>query len=159
LLAIEISLELALGILGSVTGVISFLIYVWTTLQAKPKLKIGDTMLFLERDEKNEVRGRLSFNVNNIGERATTVVRINVILGDHVEVIEGLRDVEPHCSIRYPEKAGGEVKLYTGFKEIETLRISVIYTQGTIGIERKLPQIHEWDKHALWKGGPIVLEP
>ena len=156
-MVIEITLELALGILGSVTGVISFLIYVWTTFQAKPKLEIGDTMLFLERDEKNKVQGRFTFNVNNVGERATTVVRINVILGDHVEVIDGLRDIEPHCSIRYPEKTGAEIKLYTGFEEIETLRVSVVYTHGTIGIERKLPQIHEWDKHSLWKGGPIVL--
>jgi hypothetical protein len=154
-----ITWELALGILGSITGVISLSIYIWTTLQAKPKLEIGDALLSLQKDNKGYVHGSLSFNVNNVGDRATTVVRVNVILGGHVEVIDGLRNIEPHCSIRYPEKMGAEIKLYTGFEEIETLRIIVIYTQGTIEIERKLPQIHEWDKHSLWKGGPIVLEP
>ena len=70
-----------------------------------------------------------------------------------------LRNIQSHSSIRYPEKTDSEIKLFTGRKEIENLRIIVIHTHGQYEKAYQLPQIAEWDKHALWKGGSIVLEP
>jgi hypothetical protein len=97
--------------------------------------------------------------VDNLGDRSTTAVRVNVILGGHVEVVEGLRSIQPHSSIRYPEKADSEMKLFTRYGEIENLQIIVTHTHGLAKKVYKLPQISEWDRYALWKGGPIVLEP
>lgn len=158
-MAIELTLELALGIIGTVTGILSLLITFWKTLRETPRIKITDTLIQLEKKEEDKIIGKLSFNVSNLGDRATSVARVNVVLGDHVEVIEGLRNIQSHSSIRYPEKTDSEIKLFTGRKEIENLRIIVIHTHGQYEKAYKLPQIAEWDKHALWKGGPIVLEP
>lgn len=155
----ELTLELALGLLGSVTGVVSVFILIRDKMIEKPILEIGDTFLWLEKDNKDNVVGKLSFIINNLGERSTTVTRINVTLGDHVEVIEGLRDIAPHSSIRYPENITDEVKLFTKRKEIENLRIIVMHTHKTLEKIYPLPQAKEWDKHVLWKGGPIALEP
>lgn len=158
-MAIELTLELALGLIGSITGVASFLFLIRDKLLEKPILKVGDILLWLEKDNVGKIVGKLSFNINNVGERSTTISRINVILGEHVEVIEGLRDIAPHSSIRYPEKAEGEIKLFSGRKEVDTLDIIIIHTHDTTKSAHKLPQIQEWDKQALWKGGPVVLEP
>ena len=116
-------------------------------------------LLQLEKKEKDKVMAGLSFNVDNVGDRSTTLVRVNAILGDHVEVLEGLRDVPSHSSIRYPEKTDSAIKLFTRYGKIETLNIVVIYSHGSCEKTYKLPQISEWDKHALWKGGPLVLLP
>ena len=153
------SLELALGIVGTITGMIGLLIHIWKTILEKPIIKISDALLYLEKDKKNKVRGKLSFNLDNIGDRSTTVTRVNVILGDHVEVIEGLRSIQSHSSIRYPKKADSEIHLFTSYEELENLRIIAIHTHGTSEKIYTLPQVSEWDKHALWKGGPLVLQP
>jgi len=128
-------------------------------VQEKPIIKVSDVLLSLERKNKDKVIGSLSFNVDNLGDRSTTVTRINVILGDHVEVIEGLRSIPPHSSIRYPEKMDSEMKLFTSYKELKNLRIIIIHTHDTLEKIYSLPQVSEWDKHVLWKGGPLVLQP
>jgi hypothetical protein len=153
------TIELALGIVGTITGLTSLSILIWKTMQEKPIIKISDALLSLERKAEDKVVGSLSFNIDNLGDRPTTVTRVNVILGDHVEVIEGLRSISSHSSIRYPEKTDSELKLFTRYKEIRDLKIIVIHTHGTLEKIYKLPQISEWDKYALWKGGPLLLQP
>jgi len=153
------TIELALGIVGTITGLTSLSILIWKTMQEKPIIKISDALLSLERKAEDKVVGSLSFNIDNLGDRPTTVTRVNVILGDHVEVIEGLRSISSHSSIRYPEKIDSELKLFTRYKEIRDLKIIVIHTHGTLEKIYKLPQISEWDKYALWKGGPLLLQP
>jgi hypothetical protein len=151
--------ELILGIIGTITGISALLFQLYIKLvRENPILKVSDALLFLEK-ENDKVKGSLSFNVDNLGDRSTTVTRVNVILGDHVEVIERLRTVSPHSSIRFPEKKDFSIKLFTQYKEIENLRIIVIHTHGTLEKIFRLPQVSEWEKHALWKGGPIVLMP
>jgi len=156
---IELTLEFALGLIGSITGMASFLILIRDKLLEKPILNVGDTLLRLDKDNVGKIIGELSFNVNNIGERSTTISRINVILGDHVEVIEGLRDIRPHSSIRYPEKIDEEIKLFTGRKDVDRLEIIIIHTHNTTRRIYKLPPMQDWNKFALWKDGPMILIP
>jgi len=153
------TIELALGIVGTITGLTSLSILIWKTMQEKPIIKISDALLSLGRKTEDKVVGSLSFNIDNLGDRPTTVTRVNVILGDHVEVIEGLRSIPSHSSVRYPEKTDSELKLFTRYKELRDLKIIVIHTHGTLEKIYKLPQVSEWDKYALWKGGPLLLQP
>jgi len=48
------SVELALGIIGTVTGIISLLITFWKTLRETLRIKITDTLLQLERSRRWE---------------------------------------------------------------------------------------------------------
>lgn len=153
------SVELALGIIGTVAGLTSLSILIWKTMQEKPIVRISDVLLFLERKDGDRVVGKISFNVDNLGDRPTTVTRVNVALGDHVEVIEGLRSISSHSSVRYPEKTDSEMKLFTRCKELKDLKIIVIHTHGTIKKIYALPLVSEWDKYELWKGGPLLLQP
>ena len=153
------SIELVLGIVGTIAGLTSLSILIWKTTQEKAIIRLSDALLSLERKDKDKVIGSLSFNVDNLGDRSTTVTRVNVILGNHVEVIEGLTSVPSHSSIKYPREKDAEMKLFTRYEELENLRIIVIHTHGTLEKTYAIPQISEWDKHALWKGGPLVLQP
>jgi hypothetical protein len=149
---------LVFGIVGTATGIIALCISILETMQERPIIKIGNVLLWLEKKGENKVTGKLSFNVDNVGDRSTTVTLVNVIFGDHVETYEKLRDVAPHSSIRYPEPPTSEISLFTSFKGIDNLRIIVKHTHNTIKKEFSVPQISEWDKNALWEGGPMVLE-
>lgn len=152
--------ELTLGAIGTITGISSLAITLWKVLkQEKPIVKIGDTLLWLEKDSKGDLIGKLSFNLNNIGDRSTTIYRIIIILGDDVKTIEGLRNIAPHSSIRCPEKADDDINLYAGKKEVRTLTIIVKHTHKELKKVFELPQIQEWERNALWKNGPVVLTP
>lgn len=151
-------MEFALGLLGSITGVASLIILIRDKLIEKPILKIGETLLWLQKDSKDNVVGEISFNIDNIGERSTTISRVTIIFGDHVEVTEELRDIAAHSSIRYPKKPDTTIKLFAGRKEIKDLSVSVTHTHKTFCKVYKLPQIQGWEKNALWKGGPLALQ-
>jgi hypothetical protein len=49
-----VSVELALGIIGTVTGILSLLITFWKTLGGKPRIKKTDTILQFERSRRWE---------------------------------------------------------------------------------------------------------
>jgi hypothetical protein len=153
------SLNFVLGFIGTVTGIASLLVLVWKTLHEKPIIKISDAFLFLEKKDEDNMRGSLTFNVDNLGDRSTTITRVNVMLGDHVEVVEGLRNIPPHSSVKYPEQKDSEIKLFMRYKEVKELKLIVIHTHDTLEKSYRLPQVSEWDKHALWKGGPLALLP
>jgi hypothetical protein len=154
-------LDFALGFVGTVTGVISLCITLWAFMQEKPIIKISDVMLLLKKADGDKAIGELSFNIDNAGDRSTTITRVNVIFGDHVEVIEGLRDIQSHSCIRVPEKTDFTIQLVTGIKAIENLRIIVNHTHRRHKLIQKvypIPQESEWEKRALWKDGPMALE-
>lgn len=138
-MVVELDLGLTLGMIGTVAGILSLLIIFWKTLRETSRIRITDTLLYLEKRGEDKIIGKVSFNVSNLGDRATSVARVNVVLGDHVEVIEGLRNIQSHSSIRYPEKTDSEIKLFAGRKEIENLRVIVIHTDGQYEKAYQLP--------------------
>ena len=169
------SSELVLGIIGTITGIVGTVAGLTTLIvkkiQEQPRLKISDVMATLEKKGDNFCAD-ISFNVDNIGDRATTIARVNIILGPDVEVIEGLRNVLAHSSIRIPEKPHSsvsfsfprDVEFLDGtreqyFEKEESLKIIVIHTHGTIEKSYDLPPSSELEKQALFKGGPTVLMP
>ena len=169
------SSELVLGIIGTITGIVGTVTgltnLILKKIREKPKLKISDVMVTLEKKGDNFCAA-ISFNVDNVGDRATTIARVNVILGPDVEVIEGLKNVPAHSSIRIPEKPDSfvsfrfprDVQFLDGtrkqyFEKEESLRIIVIHTHGAIEKFYVLPQSSELEKQALFKGGPTVLMP
>jgi len=148
---------LALGIIGTITGITSLSITLWKTTKEKPIVEISDGLLMLEKKDGDKAVGRLSFNLDNIGDKSTTVRRVTVMFGDHVEVIEGLRNLPSHSSIRYPEKKE-DMSLFTGLKELSNLRIIIMYTHKTIEKIYSIPPESEWEKRALYKGGAMALD-
>ena len=67
-MVIELTLELTLGIIGTVTGILSLLITFWKVLRETPRIKITDTLIQLEKKEEDKITGKLSFNVSNLGD-------------------------------------------------------------------------------------------
>ena len=43
------------------------------------------------------------------------------------------------------------------FNNKEPLKIIILHTHGKVEKQYIIPSITEWDKKALWKGGPIIL--
>lgn len=142
---------------------------VGSTLKAireKPKLRIGDFLVSLETviDRSVEKGGKrikveLFFNIDNTGDRSTTVKRVNVVMGPHVEVIDELRTVMAHSSIRYPEKTdsyisfefpelvtfdNGTKRRY--FDKEEELKMYVWHTHGKVEKVVRLPPASRWEK-------------
>lgn len=167
------SSELVLGIIGTLTGIIGTVTgltnLILNRIREQPRLRVGDSMISLQKNGGNLKVG-VSFNVDNIGDRGTTIIRTNVIVGPNVEVIEGLRNVSAHSSIIIPEKSDSsigfsfpsDIKFPDGtrkqyFKEKEKLEIIVFHTNGKVEKSYDLPPSSEWEKQALFKGGPIVL--
>lgn len=158
-MAIEITLELVLGIIGTVTALGMLFFTLWERMQEKPDVKISDVLVYLEKKAEDKVVGNLSFNIDNLGERSTTITRIILVMGGYVDTIEGLRNLPTHSSVRYPEKEDSKIELVSRLKELKDLTITVHHTHGTSKRTYSIPQVSEWDKNALWKGGPIVLIP
>ena len=169
----SMSSELVLGIIGTITGIVGTVTgltnFILRRIHEKPRLKISDVMASLQKKGDN-LSADISFKVNNVGDRATTIVRVNVILGPDVEVIEGLKSVLAHSSIRIPEKSHSSIsfsfpedvefledasKKY--FVKEESLEIVIIHTHGTMKKSYDLPPSSEWEKQALFKDGPTVL--
>jgi len=158
-----------LSIVGMVVAVISLAIHALKRIQEKPKLRVGDLSVWLEKVGKT-IEARVSFNIDNIGDRSTTVTRITAILGPEVETIEAFRIAGTHSSIRCPEKpdsaitfrfpelvafADGTKKKY--FEKHEELTLWVWHTHGLFEKVKRLPPASRWDEHRLWKGGPLLL--
>jgi hypothetical protein len=70
-----VSVELALGIIGTLTGLTSLLITMWKTMQEKPKIDIRDVFLHLEKQDRGKIVGKLSFNIN-FRSRVKTVTSV-----------------------------------------------------------------------------------
>ena len=165
------SVELALAIIGTITGLSSLLVHVIKSiLLDRPRLKVGDALVSLQKKGKR-LEAEFSFNINNTGDRATTIVRTIVILGPDVEVIEGLKTLPAHSSIRIPEKQDSsltfrfpeEVEFTNGtrrryFEQQEKLEIIVHHTHETLKKSYCLPPSSDWEKQALYEGGPILLD-
>jgi len=165
------SSELILGVIGTITGIIGTITGLMNLalkrIQEKPILKISDTIISLKQ-KGEKVESQVSFNIDNIGDRATTIVRINVIFGPDVEVIEGLKNISAHSSIRIPEKSDStinftfpkDVKFADGsekryFEKEEKLEIIVIHTHNKVEKRYDVPPPSKWQ--ALYKGGPTVF--
>lgn len=167
------SSELVLGIIGTITGIVGTIIGLTTLIlkriQEKPNLKISDMMVSLQK-MKDNIDAEVSFNVDNIGDRATTVTRLNMILGPDVEVKEELKAVSAHSSIRIPEEPNSsirfsfpkDIKFLDGtqgpyFEKEEKLKVTVSHTHGEVEKSYELPPSSEWEKQAIYKNGPLVL--
>lgn len=166
------SVELALGIVGTITGPSALTINSLRFARERPIVKVSDALVSFQKQKNGEVKTELSFNVDNTGDRSTVITRVNAIFGPDVEVVEGSRTLPAHSSIRYPEKAddqiqfqfpettkfaSGEVQKY--FEKEEKLTIVVVHTHGAKKKEYSIPESSRWEEMALWKGGPIVLMP
>lgn len=167
------SSELILGIIGTITGIVGTISgltnLILKRIQEKPRLNIGDSMISLQK-KGDKLSAGVSFNVDNTGDRATTIMRMNVILGPDVEVIERLTNISAHSSIRIPEKSDSsisfsfpsDVEFLDGtrkryFEKQEKLTIVVFHTHGKVEKSYDLPPSSQWEKQAVFKGGPTVL--
>jgi len=167
------SSELVLGIIGTITGIVGTITgltnFILKRIQEKPRLKISDSMISLQK-KGDKLSASVSFNIDNTGDRATTIIRVNVILGPDVEVIERLTSIPAHSSLRVPEKPDSsisfsfpsDVEFFDGtrkryFEKEEKLTITVLHTHGKVEKIYDLPPSSEWEKKAVFKGGPTVL--
>lgn len=167
------SSELILGIIGTITGIVGTITgltsFILKRIQENPKLGISDMMVSLQKKGDN-INADISFNIDNVGDRATTITRINIALGPDVEVIEELKTVSAHSSIRIPEKPNsskrfnfpedvhfpdGTRKQY--FEKEEKLELNVFHTHGQVRKSYRLPPHSRWKKQALFRDGPMVL--
>lgn len=82
-----------MGIIGAFTGVTSLIVTIRKWIEEKPIIKMSDVLLQLKKQDQNKIIGMVSFNADNLCERSSTITRVNVIFGDDVEVIEGLRTI------------------------------------------------------------------
>ena len=143
--------------------------FILKRIQEKPRLGISDVIVSLQRKE-DKLSASVSFNVDNTGDRGTTIIRTIVTLGPDVEVIEELKSVSAHSSIRVPEKSLStisfsfpkDVQFLNGtrrqyFENQEKLKIRIMHTHGETGKTYDLPPSSEWERQAVFKGGPTVL--
>jgi hypothetical protein len=165
--------ELVLGVIGTVTGIVGTVTglanLILKRVHEKPRLKITDVMVSLQ-EKKDGMSANVSFVIDNAGDRATTIIRKNVILGPDVEVIEELESISANSSLRVPEKPDSSIgfsfpynvafpdgtrRKY--FEKQEKLAIIVFHTHGKAEKTYELPPSSEWKKQALFKDGPTVL--
>lgn len=59
------SIELALGIIGTLIGLTSLIITIWKSIQEKLIIEISDVLLNLEKQDQNKIVGKLSFMVED----------------------------------------------------------------------------------------------
>jgi hypothetical protein len=169
----SMSSELILGIIGTITGIIGTITgltnLILKRVQEKPRLKISNSMFSLQK-EGDRLNVDVSFNVDNSGDRATTIVRLIVVLGPDVEVIERLTNLSAHSSIRIPEKRDSsisfsfprDIEFLDGtqkqyFVKQEKLTVTVIHTHGEVKKSYDLPPSSQWEKQAVLKDEPTVL--
>jgi len=78
------SAELVLGVIGTITGIVGTVTGVTNLIlkriQEKPQLKIGDAIVSIQ-EKGDRIDAKISFNIDNTGDRSTTIIRVNIILG------------------------------------------------------------------------------
>jgi len=167
----EISGDLILGLIGTITGVISLVIHVLKWRRERPDIEISDELMMLQYLD-DEFISNLDFKINNIGERDTTIYRINVIFGPVVEVFEELRHLKAYSSLDNPTnrkdtlsfnftkvveyEVDGPVEYFT---EREELTIVILHTHGIYTKEYLVPLKNDWEEGKLLKGELLIFTP
>lgn len=170
-MSLKISGDLILGLVGTITGVVSLLIHVLKWRKERPVVEISDELMTLQYLD-DEFISNLDFKINNIGDRDTTIYRINILFGPAVEVFEELRHLKAHSSIDNPTNSEDTLSFnFTKvveyeehepveyFTEREELIIVILHTHGIYTKEYLVPLKEDWENSKLMKGEFLIFTP
>lgn len=162
------NLELILGFIGTMTGLASLVLYILQIKKDKPVVTISDEYMHLEWDAL-ETRppyftADLHFNINNIGEKDTTIYKIVVSFGPIVTSIEEIIPLTRHSTIKtpgnddnvdvicflFPQRTESSDGIKEYFTKREKLHIMIHHTHGITEKEYMVPPQDDWDNQKIW---------
>jgi len=174
---INYSPELILGFIGTITGIVSIVLHILQIRKEKPKVTISDEMMRLEWDalktDPPYFTADLEFNINNEGERDTTLYRIIVLFGPIVTTIEEFIPLPAHSTIKTPGNKGIENTIIFSFPQRveypdrvqeyftkrEKVHIILHHTHGVTEKEYLVPPQDDWDSQKLWTVKYLKFNP
>ncbi len=159
---------LVLGIIGTITGVLSLLIQFLGFLVQKPQLKLVGLWLQIKKT-KTKYIARLAFTIHNVGDRPTQISSLGILLAAGLGGDDVSRVLDAHSTIHYPEEGfdgvGDELKEMSVdipllsasdlryesqvFDSEEDLNILLSHTHGVLDVRFIVPASAKWDKESM----------